>query len=364
MKKFLSNQLEKIYLGYRVLMISSGLLIAGMQVSKAQDLNFTQFYELPLLRNPALAGVFTGDMRIQSVFRNQWQSVTVPYQTTGLSAEVILPTNDYGHAVVVGAQLLHDVAGDSKLTRTHMLPVVGYQVPIAGSDVYLSGAIMGGIVSSSFDPTGLRWADQFVNGEFNPGITTRQPIRSTGRSYLDMGGGLAIAGPANEVMSYYLGIGLFHANNPKVAINNDQVRLAKKWTYSGGLTIDMSDYQRVTLYGDYISQKAKNPDSAILNVGNQSVFMAGLFYTNDLVQYDTDDKVSMTLGAIYRYADAIAPMVRIDLKKMAFGITYDVNISRLTVASGARGGFELTMAYKTSFSNRLMKHYKMRCVGF
>lgn len=339
------------------------LTFSGFSV-KAQDLNFSQFYELPLLRNPALAGIFKGDMRIQSVHRNQWQSVTVPYQTTGLSAEVILPVNDYGHAVVVGAQMLHDVAGDSKLTRTHFLPVVGYQVPIAGSDVYLSGAIMGGIVSSSFDPSGLRWADQFVNGQFNPAMTSRQPIRNTGRNYLDVGGGLAIAGPANEVMSYYVGIGLFHANNPRVSINNDEVRLAKKWVVSGGMTLDMSDYQRVTLYGDYIYQNAGQVDSAKMVTGNQSVFMMGAFYTNDLVQYDTDDKVSFTMGAIYRWADAVAPMVRFDLKKLAFGLSYDVNVSKLTVASGARGGFELTMAYRTTFTNRIMKHYKLRCVGF
>ena len=60
---------------------------------KAQDLNFSQFYELPLLRNPALAGIFIGDIRIQSVYRNQWQSVTVPYRTSGLSAEVNFPVN-------------------------------------------------------------------------------------------------------------------------------------------------------------------------------------------------------------------------------------------------------------------------------
>jgi type IX secretion system PorP/SprF family membrane protein len=343
--------------------VAAGLLCSSLGLW-AQDLNFTQFYELPLLRNPALAGLFVGDMRVQSVYRNQWQSVTVPYQTTGLSAEVLFPTNDYGHTLVVGTQLLHDVAGDSRLTRTHFLPMVGYQVPLAGSDVYLSGALMGGLVSSSFDPSGLRWADQFVNGQFNPNVTTRQPIRATGRTYFDVGGGLSIAGPATDVLTYYLGVGLFHANNPRVAINNDEVKLAPKWTFNGGLTVDVSDYQRVTLYGDYIYQKARNTDSTILAVGNQSVFMIGGFFTNDLVQYDTDDKVSLTFGGIYRWADALAPMVRIDMKKMAVGISYDINLSKLSIASGARGGFEFSLAYKTAFVNRAIRSYKMKCVGF
>lgn len=36
-----------------------------------QDLHFSQFYEAPLLRNPALAGLYEGDVRIQGVYRNQ-----------------------------------------------------------------------------------------------------------------------------------------------------------------------------------------------------------------------------------------------------------------------------------------------------
>ena len=53
----------------------------------AQDIHFSQFFETPLLRNPALAGIFSGDLRIQAVYRNQWNSVTVPYQTTSLNGE-------------------------------------------------------------------------------------------------------------------------------------------------------------------------------------------------------------------------------------------------------------------------------------
>ena len=30
----------------------------------AQDIHFSQFFETPLLRNPALAGIFSGDVRL------------------------------------------------------------------------------------------------------------------------------------------------------------------------------------------------------------------------------------------------------------------------------------------------------------
>ena len=54
----------------------------------AQDIHFSQFSETPLLRNPALAGIFSGDLRIQAVYRNQWNSVTVPYQTSSIKCGI------------------------------------------------------------------------------------------------------------------------------------------------------------------------------------------------------------------------------------------------------------------------------------
>jgi hypothetical protein len=52
----------------------------------AQHIHFSQFSETPLLRNPALAGIFYGDFRVQAVFRNQWSSVTVPFENSSLNA--------------------------------------------------------------------------------------------------------------------------------------------------------------------------------------------------------------------------------------------------------------------------------------
>jgi type IX secretion system PorP/SprF family membrane protein len=329
-----------------------------------QDLNFSQFYELPLMRNPALAGVFVGDIRIQSVYRNQWQSVTVPYQTSGVSAEINFPVNDYGHYITTGAQILHDVAGDSKLTRTHFLPVMTYHAPINDQELYFSGSIIGGFVNSSFDPTGLKWDDQFVNGQFNPNITTRQPISQTGKNYFDIGAGVALSGPLGDNKYFYAGIAQYHVNNPKIAFNTDAIKLAAKWAFNAGLTVETNDYERFTFYGDYFLQKGNSTGDSILKVGNTNSAIFGGFFTTDLVQYDTDDKVSLTLGGIYRWADAFAPVVRIDMKHLAVGLSYDINTSQLTKASGARGGFELTLSYKNAFASRVIRTFRMNCVRF
>src|SRR5438552_6612858 len=99
-------------------------------ISYAQDIGFSQFYEQPLLRNPALAGIFTGDVRLTASYRNQWQSVTVPYRTFGLSSEVKFPLQVMNQDVTAtfGLQLFRDIAGTSEYSTTQMLPALNISV--------------------------------------------------------------------------------------------------------------------------------------------------------------------------------------------------------------------------------------------
>ncbi|HYC27824.1 MAG TPA: type IX secretion system membrane protein PorP/SprF, partial [Chitinophagaceae bacterium] len=138
-----------------------GILMSG--ILEAQDINFSQFYELPLLRNPALAGQYRGDIRVTSAFRNQWNSVTVPFRTTALGTElkfgVSANSNDY---LSLGLQLTNDVAGDSKLGKTQIMPLIAYHKSVSNDrNAYLSLGVLGGAVQQKFDPTRLKFDDQF-----------------------------------------------------------------------------------------------------------------------------------------------------------------------------------------------------------
>lgn len=51
-------------------------------------------------------------------------------------------------------------------------------------------------------------------------------------------------------------------------------------------------------------------------------------------------------GVHYRVGDAIIPSVHYEYRrKLRFGLSYDINLSKLTPASYARGGFELSLNY-------------------
>ncbi|MBN9296186.1 MAG: PorP/SprF family type IX secretion system membrane protein [Filimonas sp.] len=330
--------------------------VLGAMQLRAQDLTFSQFYEKPLLRNPALAGVFDGDIRISGIYRNQWQSVTVPYQTGAMSVEVKFPLPQWEDWITVGLQATHDVAGDIKLKRTQLLPVVNYHKSLSGNaDDYLSLAFMAGPVNSQFDPTLLKMDDQFQNGSFNPNAPTQQVFDRTGFSYWDASAGVTYSSGFGENSRFYIGGALFHFNKPKVAFytSNSNVILNHKLVFNAGATIPTSDINRIQAYADYFIQ------------GGNRQFLGGLLYGMDLAQnYDDEKAFSLYLGGLFRWNDAIIPVVKMDFYDLSVGISYDVNLSKLKTASQMRGGFEITASYKAKFTGRSLEASKVRCVWF
>src|SRR3982751_6274175 len=117
-----------------------------------QDIHFSQFFEAPLLRNPSLAGIFTGDIRVQAVYRDQWNTVTNAYRTGSLNVEYKMPIGRANDFITTGLQILYDRAGSVSWTSTHILPALNYHKSLSVErNSYLSLGFMGGPVQRMFD---------------------------------------------------------------------------------------------------------------------------------------------------------------------------------------------------------------------
>src|SRR5829696_6582582 len=131
------------------------LLLTAFMLSfaiRAQDIHFSQFFEAPLLRNPSLAGIFEGDIRVQGVYRDQWNSVTNAYRTGSFNAEYKMPIGRGDDFMTTGLQVLYDKAGTVGLTSTHLLPAINYHKSLSGErTMYLSLGFMGGVVQKRID---------------------------------------------------------------------------------------------------------------------------------------------------------------------------------------------------------------------
>jgi type IX secretion system PorP/SprF family membrane protein len=320
-----------------------------------QDINFSQFYELPLLRNPALAGIFTGDYRVTSAYRNQWQSVTVPYRTLALGLEyrksIKQNSNDF---FTIGMQATDDIAGDSRLSRIQLFPVVNYHKSLNSErDTYLSAAIMGGPVMQRFDPSKLQFDDQFVNGSYSPSNPTKQIFTNTGFTYWDIAAGINFSSVAGADTRFYLGAGLFHITKPKVAFQKQyDIVLNPKWVINAGLSKPLNNVNKVIIYADYFMQ------------GGARLIQGGLLLSHDFLGNSENQKTSFSGGLFYRYKDALVPVLKLDYNKLSVGVNYDINISKLKTASQLRGALELTLSYKGFTSNQNSSVNNVRCPRF
>ncbi len=340
---------------YRSLILVAFMFVYVYQI-KAQDIHFSQFFEAPLLRNPALAGIFSGDFRIQAVYRNQWNSVTVPYQTTSLNAEYKLPVGNSQDFLTIGGEILYDKAGTVALTATHVLPVLNYHKSLsADRNMYLSAGFSAGIVQRKIDRSKITTNSQFDGEAYNATLSDGENFSNNGYLYFDGSAGLSFNSQVgeNENNNIFFGVSYHHFNkSAKVSFYNDaNVELVPKVVVSAGLKMSVNDYSYLTFHTDYAKQ------------GVNTEIIGGALYSVKLDD-PSEPLYTMSGGMFIRWNDAFIPVVKMDVKSLAFALSYDVNVSQLKTASQSRGGFELSLSYQKYFDRDNSSKEAVRCPRF
>jgi type IX secretion system PorP/SprF family membrane protein len=301
--------------------------------ASAQDIHFSQFFEAPLWRNPSLAGIYTGDVRVQAVYRDQWNSVTNAYRTGSVNAEMKFPVGKSDDFVSTGIQVLFDRAGTIGWTTTHALPAFNYHKSLSAThNSYLSLGVMGGWVQRRFDPSKMTTNNTYNNG----GVGTGETIPSSQFSYIDGSVGMSYNSNLNAEPdnNYFLGAAYHHFNRPRGSFyRNAQVELEPKWVFSGGLKFGVTEYSYLTIQGDQSFQ------------GGFAETVAGAMYGLKIGEEIDNPDYVVHAGAFLRWNDAIIPVLKLDYNPFSVSISYDVNISKLKPSSYGRGGFELSVSY-------------------
>lgn len=334
------------------------LLLSGIfnsHLCSAQDFTFSQFYEQPLLRNPALAGLFTGDLRVSMSYRDQWGSVTVPYRTTSLSIEHKIPIGKKHDLITIASQMSVDAAGDIRLKRTQFLPSISFHKSLSEeNDTYLTAAFMSGPVSSQFDATQLKMGDQFRNGGYDPSNPSAQTITNTGYSYWDLNAGLSFSSSFKNKTNFYIAAGMTHITNPviKSVTGNVPGFLLPKIALNVGINAPSGERGHIIAFTDYFVQN-----------GNTQI-LSGFLYGLDIVDYDNGNPDIFYIGSFMRWGDALVPVVKMGFNHISVGISYDINISKLKVVSNWRGGLELSVVYHDFLKIRNSTLDKLRCTRF
>ena len=341
-----------LYKGFFYILITFAISISGY----SQDIHFSQFFETPLLRNPALAGIFKGDLRVQGVYRTQWGSVTVPYQTGSVNAEYKLPIGSTNDFLSVGGEVLYDKAGTVALTATHILPVVNYHKSLsAEKNMYLSLGFMGGLVQRRIDRSKMTTNSQYNGSAYDPTLNNGETFPNSGYTYFDGSVGISFNSQVgqSEDDNLFIGAAYHHVNHSnKISFyQNPNIELMPKWVLSAGLRMSVTDYSYITFHGDYSKQ------------GTSKEAIGGVLYSYKLDD-PVDPKYIFSAGAFLRWKDAMIPVAKMEYKPFTISVSYDANVSQLKTASNSRGGFEISFSYQTFFDRYNSSKDATRCPRF
>jgi len=318
--------------------------LSKYNVVYSQDIQFSQFYAVPMFHNPAFAGSAHAP-RGTAQTRLQWLGLNANYQTYYVSGDTYLDKYKSG----LGFQVLRDIQGSSVYASTQFSFFYAYEIPVSKTFTVRMGLQATG-VQRTLNYNGLRYPSQFNDSTgYNPNIGNyNSGIQS--QLYPDFSAGTLVY--SDRIWG---GFSVQHLNTPSQSFAGaGKDNLAMDFQLTGGYKIPLSQRKYLAYTEDksevsitptfhYKSQgKADQLDVGLYGMYNQ--LMGGVWYRGIPIKHyapgiPNRESVVFLVGWMY--------------KTWSFGYSYDLTISKLT-AAGPGGSHEFNITY----IHRPVKHHK------
>ncbi|HEY5462642.1 MAG TPA: PorP/SprF family type IX secretion system membrane protein [Hanamia sp.] len=305
----------------------------------AQDLHFSQFFNNPLLTNPANTGFIPdADYRLGASYRNQYSNIMAqPYVTMSVYGDAQVFRNKIETGWMgLGGVILRDQAGTGSLTSTQIYASVAYHQMLGLSSLLTAGFNLGW-ANKRIDQSKLTFPDQFDGQFFDNTLPTAVQLLNNSVSYFDMQAGLNYAYFPTKDIYINAGYSIQHVNHPKETFFTDNDASVLAFRHIGFLNaiIKMSD---VTII---------NPSAYYTIMGGASEFMLGM---NAAYNLSGDGTKQIIAGLFYRYGDAVIPTIGLEISNVRFTFSYDVTTSSLKNFNQSLGAEEFNVLDKGFYS--------------
>jgi type IX secretion system PorP/SprF family membrane protein len=310
------------------------------QFATAQDIHFSQIGYAPLHLNPALTGIFEGDMRLIGNYRTQWNTVPVGYETFSGAYDMSFLNKNYERRFFsAGVMLTHDQAGDSRLSFTNVVISGSYTHRVAKGH-YLTAGLAGAFTHKYFDVSGLQFDRQFSDEtrSFDPTLDAREAnlLANNTTGFADISGGFNwhYRAPSRaKRTSFDVGIASMHFNQPAKPFLDDKAeQLPMRWSMYGFGNIEIVGAFDLLLHATYQDQGPHR----------EMIYGAGLQYH---INTDFDKEFAIQAALNRRSEDALSFMLGMRYRMWKGAFSYDLNTSDFAVATNRRAGPELSIIY-------------------
>jgi len=328
----------------------------------AQDIHLSHIHASPVYLNPAMNGIFNGDLRFIANYKSQWNTFTNGYRSLMASADMKLNQGiGLRDDMAVGFQAIGDIAGDLDFSSMSGSFSFSYLKSLdkSGSHILAIG-FNAGLGQNRLDLSKARTKEKI-----DPYLA--HPDFQSSFTYLDISAGISWFVPLTVDNFIYIGAARFHMNRSRVSFlrksleTPDSYYLYPRSTIHGGASIRL---------GNSITIK---PSFIYLHQGPHEEINLGTFFSiNHAERSYLKPEYNLHLGAWYRWSyresdfnrDALVASVRYDKPNAIYTFSYDINISNLVQASRSQGGPELSIIHYIDFYRPERKKFRVKCPEF
>jgi type IX secretion system PorP/SprF family membrane protein len=297
--------------------------------SFAQDIHFSHLNRQPIYQNPANTGLFAGDIRLTGNYKDQWRSVTVPFQTFAVAGDMKWKQK----GINFGAILFHDNVGDGFYQTLEFLGSVAKNLKLTSdSSQTLSVGIQVGLNYRKVNMDKFYFDNQFNGLIFDASLPTNEAYQNDSRANLTSSVGV--------VHAYYYG----KNNSVKTGISGHNLNRPNQGFYGVKVPRDI----RISLFSQV--DHAINKELAVIpGLGFNLQGKYRELIIGSQVRYTLINKLgtyrAVDGGLWFRSRDAVVVRLGLAMQNWSVAASYDTNISKLIPASTARGGLEISVEY-------------------
>lgn len=310
-------------------------LWANVTSTWGQDIHFSQFYNSPANLNPALTGIFGGDIRFLANYRSQWSSVPVDYRTLSAAFDSRLNYKILGKKAHLGYGFVfnNDVAGDAQIGISQVGANLAYTRQL-GKSFFASLGVQFSVGQRSISPQKLTYEAQWNGDLHDPDLSSGEVFSATSKGLASISTGLnlhyQVEGTRTKID---IGTGIFHLNQPNTSFEGEpNTVLPLKFAPHFLSTFQLNPTLDIRANAQYSKQLSYQ----------EVVASAAIRYHFNV---ERNSELNAQAGFSYRLNDAWIPTFELQYRKWTFGFSYDQNISPFKVATNRRGGPEFFLQH-------------------
>jgi type IX secretion system PorP/SprF family membrane protein len=308
----------------------------------AQDPHYSQFFNAPLLENPANTGNSNSLSRLVLNYRNQWKAVSKPFTTysasyDGMFSKSMFKNRRFGY----GISCMRDKAGDSEFGFASVAVSGSYSMALTKArDHWVTIGLQADFVQKSILYTALRFGDQYDGYQYDPNINSSEKFAGERFSYPDFNTGITWKYIRNNGQHYFAGLAIHHLSRPNQSFyENESIPLKQKISINTAARFSLNELNSI------------QPMMSWHHQGPYHELLFGAQFIHH--QTETGFPMGFNAGAMNRWNDALVFFAGIQWQQLNFTMSYDLNYSKLQPSSDLRGGpeFSLILLFgKTDFT--------------